>query len=307
MTNPSREKDHRAAGMQALDASAFTPPDTGRQAALQKYSSGTAGAGGKSTPRQFSTDEVLVLLVEAVRILEDAGKRPVAAGVAARMKTLDRDFSVRQTEFTTFREVLQAGVNRGLIELSGGTDDLVVTLRNTSPEPLSETLRHDLWRALHDWTDGARYAYRPSTQRTSLLSGELTEGDILVPTLTPEQQHEWMTKFASSVRGADKEKLEAAITDGTFQAAVRSVEPLKRRWGRYSRRRVLDTATQWAAANNIPEKDILTTTPKHTTTVEAPDAPAEDDVLRRRVLDTLASMPLHELLRLPIPLEYTLR
>lgn len=309
MTNPSIENDIPSAGQKARDASVVTPPDTGGQAPRLTDSSGTAGAADSEAPRQFSSEEALNLLVAAVTALEEGGKQPVAAGVSARMKTIRRDFSLQRTEFTRFRQLLDLAVRRGLIEVRQGEDDLAVSLCSRA-EPVrvrGEMLRTDLWRALVDWSGGPRYVYRPSAKTTSVLTGELAANDVLVPSLSDEERSDWISQFVQSQSPDEKAQLEAAVSVGGFRELVRASEPLKRRWSRYLRRRVLDRATEWAAANGIPESDIFVSSPKPSRPIVTAGAPKGDDALRQRVLETLSTMPLHELLRLPIPLEYTLR
>lgn len=314
MTHPLRDDDNRSPGQKALDASVESPPDLGRQVALHKNSSRTAGEADVSAPRQFSSDEVLETLMEAVRALEAAGKKPVAAGVSARMRSLRPGFALQGTQYSTFRQILEAAQSQGLIELDEGPDDLTVSSRvATSPQGLpGEVLRTDLWRAILDWSDDARYVFARGTRKTSPVTGTIPSDSVAVPSVGKQDRLVWMEEFTAQQRDAEKAALEEAMREEDpalgFHRVVRSSEPMKRRWNRHLRARVIGTALRWASDNGIPESDILLErAPKGGGVAPTSARSNADDVaLRQRVLKILSGMPLHELLRLPIPVEYTL-
>jgi len=126
-----------------------------------------------------------------------------------------------------------------------------------------------------------------------------------------------MQDFAASQQGALSALLQEALQEtdpvAGFSRLTRDNSTIKRRWSKYLRNRVLNDAMAWARKNDIPRDHILSSS----TLTPTPPPPLEKTVgnlrgaeeidARRRVLAILESMPLHELLRLPIPLEYSLK
>lgn len=316
MTNPLREYGSRSDGSEAPEVLAGPPPEPGSQASRHKIRSGTAGDGSQDAPRQFTAEEVLQLLVKAVSSVEAAGKIPMAAGVAARMRVIEPAFSMDQTEFSSFRQITQAAEAAGLVDASRGANDYVLKLRPRN-EPVKfqgATLHPDLWRAIQDWTEGVSYAFDRTTHRTAPITDVVPEGTVQIPAVDRDQTIGWMREFAARRDGEQLTALNAALDEGdpvaAFHRVIRATDDLKRRWNRHLRRRVLDTAVAWASENAISLPDIFlpthsATSPLSPVRVDAVES-LEDEALRRRIIDVLGALPLHELLRLPIPLEYSL-
>ncbi len=306
MTNSSRETGVRKSGPD----SAASPPKPGTQAPVAELS-GTAGEATKVAPRQFTADEVFETLTSAVAELESEGKTPTAAGVSARMRKIRPGFSPAGTEFSSFRDITQAAEAAGLITATPAKSDFVLSLVRAD-DYRGATLLPDLWRAIQDWTEGVSYAFNRTTRRTEPVGAALPPGAVLAPTVDKQTTLDWLRDFAAIQRGSDIELLAEVLSEedpvATFFKVTRHNEGLKRRWSKYHRTRILQTAVAWAGANTIPRSDIFGAAKP---TQAAPRQPlsvkAEDSDARRQVLDILDSMPLHELLRLPIPLEYSLK
>lgn len=101
-----------------------------------------------------------------------------------------------------------------------------------------------------------------------------------------------------------------------FMSAVRSSTALERRWKRALRGHIITRADEWANDNEIQLEDIYlparqtAATPVKTVNAGPAAVPTEStdgDDLRERILATLGTLPLHELLKLRVPFEYTLR
>lgn len=302
MTNPSRETDSRESGPYPV----VITPEAGTQAPLED-SRGAVGDAQSSAPRQLTSPEVFDLLVKALGEFESTDKTPTAAGVAARMRQLNPSFSTANTEFSTFRRIIDAAAAAGLLTISRTPSDFVLHLVRTE-EYRGLQLLPDLWRALQDWTEGVQYGFSRATRRTEPFSPTLPAGSVEVPTVDKQMTVQWMRDFAAAQRGDLGDRLAAGLEEqdpvAGFLGVVGGVDTAKRRWSKFSRSRVLDFAVSWAKENDIPRSDIFAA-PKATPPAPATPTTEEADA-RRRVMRILESMPLHELLRLPIPLEYSL-
>ncbi len=310
MTNSSRETDIRVSGPYPV----ATPPETGTQAPLADTSSGTAGGAATVAPRRFTASEVFEALVSTVAEFEAAGKHATAAGVSARMRQLLPGFSLDATEFKTFREITEAAERSGFVTAVRTPSDYVLSLVR-SQEFRGETLLPDLWRAIQDWTEGVTYAFHRGTRKTEPVGGAVPAGAVEAPSVDKAANTQWMRDFAATQRGEVARSLNEALgeddpIDG-FMGFLRRNESVKRRWNKFLRSRVLETAIGWAKENGIPRSDIFSSPAEKPASQSTPQpnlaAKVADEDTRRRVLEVLASMPLHELLRLPIPLEYSLK
>lgn len=306
MTNSSRETGVRKSGPDNV----ASPPKPGTQAPFAELS-GTAGDATEVAPRQFTAGEVFEILTTAVAELESEGKTPTAAGVSARMRKIRPAFSPASTEFSSFRDITQAAEAAGLITATPAKSDFVLGLVQVD-DFRGATLQPDLWRAIQDWTEGVTYAFSRATRKTEPVGAALPSGSVLVPTVNKQTTLAWLRDFAALQRGSVTALLAEILDEEdpvvTFFKVTRDNDGLKRRWSKYHRTRILETAVAWAAANAIPRSDIFGAgTPVQAAPAVFVSAKVEDSDARRRVLDILESMPLHELLRLPIPLEYSLK
>lgn len=311
MTNSSTETDTRHSGTVPV----ASHPKSGTQAPPAKFIR-NAGEPTDVAPRHFAAPEVFDLLVAALTELESAGKIATAAGLSARMRQLRPGFTIESTDFASFREITKAAESAGLVTSTRTPSDFVLELVQDE-DFRGATLRPDLWRALQDWSDGVRYAYSRETRKTAPVGNEFPPNSVAVPSVDKATSEQWMQDFAASQQGALSALLQEALQEtdpvAGFSRLTRDNSTIKRRWSKYLRNRVLNDAMAWARKNDIPRDHILSSS----TLTPTPPPPLEKTVgnlrgaeeidARRRVLAILESMPLHELLRLPIPLEYSLK
>lgn len=308
MTNSLRKNDDREGGSDYVASS----PKPGIQTS-HADSSGAAGEATSVAPRQFTAEKVFETLVSAVAEIENEDKSPTAAGVSARIRQFLPGFTPLAAGFSTFREITQAAEAAGLITTTRTPSDYI--LATVQAEDFrGATLRRDLWRAIQDWTEGATYAFGRSSKKTEPLGDSLPADSVKVPSVEKATTVSWMREFVGTQRGSIAGDLEAALQEDDpvagFLRVTRENESIKRRWSKFLRTCVLETAVSWAAANNIPRADIFASAAKPASPLrhsQEPVAKEEDSDARRRVLTILESMPLHELLRLPVPLEYALK
>jgi hypothetical protein len=287
------------------------------------------GAAGETSSLQPDSLRSMELLLDGLRALAWKGSPPAAAGVYARMKRIDPTFSYTDDGFSSFRQLLEEAELRRLVvvDRTPGSSDVTVRGVNLSvtseagpakPRSTSIQINVDLWQALLDWHPGAHYVFNRVSGKTTKGTTADTADYVVVPSITKDEQLGWMRAFAEAQDSHDtRQALLSALDEDVpvkgFSHAVRDLEAAGRRWKRYLKKRVLDRATTWADTQGIPLSAIESV--KVPTKAEAPSslepstAPqaADDGVLKARVLDILASMPLSELLRLPIPVEYALK
>jgi hypothetical protein len=317
--------DDRDHGLDAISARDEHSTETGSQADLAPMANVAAGD-SVSAPRQFTADEVVNLLVRAIHDLTAAGKVPIAAGVGARMRLLEPQYTAATTEFGTFRAIVAAGEARGLVVVESGENDLVVRAVADEPSPAQYriTLRPDLWRALLDWEPTARYLFNRVTKQSRPSLAVASGDDVLIASITREIQIEWMRRFADtqvtpSVRSELIAALDSEHPTHAFSTALGSSDTIRRRWKRHLRQCAIDHAIAWGRSNKIELSDLvapveprpaISPTPASRESVaDETSHPglSEDELLRQRLLTTIATLPLSELLQLRIPLQYTLR
>lgn len=265
--------------------------------------------------QQHPTLGAFDLLVAVLADLAPRNPTPAAAGVYSRMRATSPEFTYGDAGFASFRALLNEAESRGLVIVERAGDASDVTVRWTglsagssaAPSRL-ERISDDLWRAMLDWKLDAQYAFDRTTHRTS--KGPASGPSVPTPTVSKETQIAWMKEFAALETGVASDALLAGLAEQDpahgFGRAVRQLLPSSRRWRKYLQDRVLDRAQSWALENSIPIVDLAAGMPRVSKDVHhAPRADSED-ALRSRILDVLGRMPLSELLRLPIPIEYSI-
>lgn len=305
---------------QAPVAGAEHATESGSQSPRDSHTQAAAGELLAASQRK-AFEDALQLLTTAVRALERSGRSTAAAGVGAKMRQLDRTFALKNAGLKSFRDLLDAAVGRRLIELDRAPDDYVVrlTVPDAPPTPTSRprSLRRDLWSAILDWSPDARYAFNRLTRATERVQGEITPDQVLAPTLSKEHHVQWMADFAATEIARDDQSplVEALSADdpaATFAAALGGNDSVSRRWKRHLRHRIIDRALAWSQENHVPVADISAPEAVRTPEPAAVAHPnmssdSDDDQLREQILSVLHTLPLHELLRLRIPVGYTLR
>lgn len=280
-----------------------------------------AGAASEP-PQQYSKAQVFALLVEALDSFPPDRRPHPAAGVGARMRRIDPNFTQLASGFTSFREIVRAAADAQYVRVvaSEGRNDIKIDLApgvsSGSPGEHTRVLEHvndELWRALLNWDTGKTFAYDRESRRPVALSGPPSESDLLLPVISRNDQLGWMRQFAEAEADLDvREALEAGLRTSEpvrgFSAVMRAQKGVDRRWKRYLRTRVLDRATAWARGEGIPLEDLEAAPRKNdprTVATRTVESTAHD--VRRQILAIIEQLPTSELLRLPIPVEYALK
>ena len=210
-----------------------------------------------------------------------------------------------------------------------GASDVLVSSRPGSTEAVSDSsrrawFRQDLWRAVLDHHSGATHVYNRETRTTTVVAApELTvEPNVVVPSVTVNEVLEWMTTFADEQAGPIQTALRGALQVDdplrAFDDELGRSPSTERRWRRALRAKVTQRVAAWAQQNDIPVRDLeseeqpppkAAKTAKTAARISADTASWVDDdtQLRERILRAVSAMPLSELLKLAIPVEYVLR
>lgn len=280
-----------------------------------------AGAANEP-PQQYSKAQVFALLVEALDSFPPDRRPHPAAGVGARMRHIDPNFTQIASGFSSFRDIVRAAADAQYVRVvaSEGRNDVKIDLaRGVSSGSHGAQIRalehvnDDLWRALINWDTSKTFAYDRELRRPVALSGPPTASDLLLPVTSRGDQLEWMREFAEAEADADiRQELEAGLATSEpvrgFSAVIRAQKGVDRRWKRHLRTRVLDRATAWAREAGIPLEDLEAASQKNDPRAGATrtaELTAQD--MRGQVLAILEQLPTSELLRLPIPVEYALK
>lgn len=281
-----------------------------------------SGSAGEASPPQQSFSRASDdLLLQAIRTLLGRNASPFAAGVYGLMRQLEPTFTFDGAGFKSFRAYLNDATSRGLVTLSPaprGNDVVVAEAsasgdRSVHPLVSATTLRKDLWDAFVDWNPQANYVFRRAANEVAALGPRESGGDgaVRINSARREDQLAWMRELADSTTDPQvREELDVALRGEEpardFSRVLRERASVGRAWKRHLRRQILDRAAMWAYENGLPQSVLQPAASKELPSTRESIA-EEDSAARARVLAILADLPLSELLKLRIPLEYALR
>jgi hypothetical protein len=274
------------------------------------------------------------MLRSTVEEMVARGATTFAAGVAARIKQNDPDFSVRDLGFSSFKAFLQAASDEAFVIVTRptGASDVFVSLPSTDANALTPSpeatryLRSDIWRAL---TSPRSEALFWDTTKSRLTGERQVGAESATAELKPIPTDEivgWMTAF---VRALSESEVSAALADAltssrpvdSFKSVVRSNQGIARKWGKFYREHVVRHALSWAEANDIQRAQIVDgprpgpvaapTGGSEVVPAKAASTSADltvgsdyEALVRSKVADAIQRMPLPDLLRLPVPAQY---
>lgn len=282
---------------------------------------------------QDSIEAAFGLLEAAVAEGEREGRVVLAASLKPRLQRRSGGwFDEAKLGFPRFQLFLEAARDRGLIayERTPGGDFLVSTVRPTATAPAGgdapssppvhessaalrndpskrmASVRQDLWKAFFDWrTRFNRYYDRDRDQAFLTTRTEPASARYVpIQPIALEQQLDWMREFAAGIDGPDRSDLQAALATerplASFASAIRH-RPVSADWHALRLERVIEAIESWMNANGVETNVLETRTPGGLGWM------ADEEALRAAVHQAVARMPLGELLRLPIALEYLIR
>jgi hypothetical protein len=287
-----------------------------------------------------SHHEALRLLQAVVVERHAAGRRTIAAGLKPVLQRRSvNTFSEGSLGFPTFRSFLQDAARKGVIRLRPTLEDYEVlppgddpidsavtgarSLRRREPRP---RVRPDLWRAFVDWRQGWKRVYDIEQDRAVMFPEATPEaGDAPeyahvrqawlanpdafreITPITQNDQLTWMQEFSiadpdPAMRLALQTALATESPLRAFTNTVRTNTASSNRWHAERLRRVAEVIRGWASENSL-EVQIFQKREMPESFATHGDTP-EWSTLRQKVHVAVDRMPVADLLRLSIPIEY---
>ncbi len=283
------------------------------------------------------------LLADAVRSLAEEGRRPYASSLKPELQRRSRGlFDEHAMGFRSFVDFLRAAERDGVVKLASPTGHVEAWPPDFEP-PVDQTnessartkadtvpgtsIRPDLWKAFMDWDSTVQRVYDTREDRALMVdptagpsvSPQLQEWSsdparfIRIEPIDRATQLSWMQDFVLKlddelaqrellVALADKERPAAAFT-----AVLRRAPSILMEWNRARLVQLAKTIEEWSNANGLElgywrKRTAVARRQRHV-------AWSDDQVanLREILHGAIASMPLSDLLRLPIPIEYVVR
>jgi hypothetical protein len=286
-----------------------------------------------ANPLDFAFD----LLETLVNEYAASGRPPTAAGLKPAMqKRSNSQFSEEAFGFVTFRQFLTAAEQAGRVRLVDGAQDVMVMPRDRTdfPPPARSTaksvlLRADFWRRFNDTRADWEHWYDKAEDRAVTFPVRETPLDrpetvalrnevrhevaryVRIEPIPLDTQLGWMRQFTDAHDSAPEAALmrSALATSRPLASFLRSVlgSPLAAEWHHYRASHVLDEIRRWAARHDL-QVDVLTTRTRaaRPDLVAAVSGRPDEDAIRQRLKVAIDRMPIHELLRISLPLEYVL-
>jgi hypothetical protein len=268
----------------------------------------------------------------------------IAAGLKPRIQAISEgQYSDTAFGYGSFRELLKDAASAGIVSLGqtpGG--DLDVQLQgeaafySTEISPGSQ-IRPDLWRAAIDWTPALiRYFDRTLGRAVMFPALPFSAADddswaeqrklvanepsrfVAIDPISEATTLAFMRSFATTREGDGQKRLLGAL-DGSnpasaFTREIRLTPGLAQVWHISRARQVAEHLAEWAKKNDVTV-EIVEQRPRRegVPTEKGADAldgrsqePAtiEFDRVRESVIEAVRRMPVSDLLRLPIPIEF---
>jgi hypothetical protein len=285
-------------------------------------------------------EAALRLLQSVVQDRLASGRRTHSAGLKPAMQRRSNEgFSEVRLGFATFRGFLEWAQEAGAVRLVPSPRGPDIEVYPAAPgqhgaEQIPERagqrkrIRPDLWRSFVDWRQDWRRVFDRESQEARMFPREPHEvGDapqhaelraavandphrfIEITPISQADQLAWMREFADAeIDSAVKEELtsglQAVRPAAAFAGRLRQTPTALQRWNRWREQRVADVIQEWARSNQLDLAiyDEASAPPSAPRRLVVEDL--DDIALRTRLHEAIDRMPLAELLRLPIPLEY---
>lgn len=256
------------------------------------------------------------------------------------------EFAETRLGFPTFKAFLEAANEAGIVELRRTPSDLMVLPRITEADSAvratpsatvqigpGQRIRPDFWRAWVEWSPDLKRFYDRSADRVVfLLDTENADEPEHVATTRKQMTQrpdryvaieplgatatvEAMRTFASgwddtTERDAMLQALGAAEPEKAALAFTRFLRVRTRiagAWHLTRMQQVAQSIAEWAVEHGVATNYLLDASSGRRSAVTAVSPLSLDEVaLRSRIVSAVQRMPLADLLRLPIPVEYLL-
>lgn len=246
--------------------------------------------------------------MEVVQSFTDKGRVCVGASAKPRLKSQLPSFDERALGYRSFREFVEAAQASGFVRTTRRGND--IELLPPGGPGSGERIRPDFWRAVVQVSDATRKFYdRAADQIVELTEDQPVDAQLIaVPTADVEVQQQWIDEFLEGL-GEDGEALRVQVAAAdSLPTKLRelSAEPsVRAKWYRERTRHVANLLQQWASENGLAVRLTEPATRRDVRRTPRPTGGlAYETHVRERLTRAIQQMPLAELLRLRIPVEY---
>lgn len=264
-------------------------------------------------------------LVEVAATFAAQGRQCFAATAKPALRVRLEGFDEARLGFATFREFLVAAQRQGLVKLAFVGQDYQILPAGGAPTPLRVPKAHEaterptrrkikkaFWSAAVDLRTRESWFYDPATRLVVADPGEDGRGQLIrIPQADAGMQEGWIEEFVTGLHGdAAKdivERVRAAGTLGDKLRAVSSRPDTRAAWYDHRTSRVTEMLESWKQEHGLSEVDLFEyeRLPRRSATPRPrADRQSKDDALRARLHRAIDQMPISELLRLSVPIEY---
>jgi uncharacterized protein UPF0158 len=286
--------------------------------------------------------EALVLVVQE---RFSGGRSTVAAALKAELqRRFNGRFDERVMGFFSFRDFLKEAEQRRLVKLrlaAGGDIEAIPpgaperALATVAPgQPSAEGavyIRPDIWQAFVDWRPNWIRAYDLQQDRAVMVPATATPFDApdwiefrkalaaypdrfrAIEPIAMERQLAWMNELIDqtqdqSIRDVLRSALDSERPFGAFARAAASIPEIKSRWNRTLQERVYSITREWMERNRLLLDLVQERRPRtiNSSSQVPSGSSASEQEIRSRVHAAIDRMPIAELKRIELPIEYLL-
>ena len=161
----------------------------------------------------------------------------------------------------------------------------------------SGRIRGDLWKAVLDYSNAEAWRWNKDLGIAEpVAEGEKQYGDLILPTISPDQLKDWRRAFIDSKDEQNTSTIIAAWVDSDLSSDVLP-RPLRGQWFEFLKERILQELTVWFSEISIQLPVDLIADRQHPRSHDQ-----SPDDLRGWVISCIESMSREELLMVQVPL-----
>jgi hypothetical protein len=256
--------------------------------------------------------DALTTVVEQAR---EKRSSTYAASVKPRLKARLPSFDESALGYDSFRAFLTDAEQAGRIRLTftrGG--DVEISLTNDPPREVRR-IRPDLWAAATDEQGEGKYFYDARIDRVAARPRDGEQAGLVeIPSADSSTQSGWIEQFLSERQDTQPELAEKvrSVQAISEKLEILNVSAVAREWHAARLAAVLKLLTKWSSEQGLAvdladgSRSRAETARNQRPTARRPTRRGNaEQLLRERLHQAVDRMPISELLRLPVPLEYT--
>jgi len=267
--------------------------------------------------------EVFEELQRLARADADQGRTSYAASTKPQLQKRVAGFAEGDLGFQSFREFLQAAEQAGYVRLvlARGGDVEILPPELALPTG-SVRIRRDFWTALMT-EEGRPYCYLPASDQVLRLvdtaGQKVGDRSVPLPVVSQETHEAWLNEFVGGMDDPDRESIQAKLAVhpelGDRMRVITENPVSRQQWYAARTKRVMDLLTAWSKEHGLDVDFVEAPTRVREKEKPTGGRPApqrrvarrdREEQLRSRVHAAVDRMPLSDLLRLSLPVEYTI-